>query len=106
MPLTTIGGAIQAYSNAAKNFGVGGGAGSEPVGPQTSDFGSLVKQGLESAIGAGKQSETMSKQALAGKADVRDVVSAVNNAELTLETVVAVRDKVITAYNDILKMPI
>ncbi len=48
----------------------------------------------------------MSKQALSGKADVRDVVAAVNNAELTLQTVVAVRDKVVSAYNEILHMPI
>ena len=35
-----------------------------------------------------------------------DVVTAVAEAEATLQTVVAVRDKVIAAYNDIIKMPI
>ena len=45
-------------------------------------------------------------QALAGKADLADVVTAVSNAELTLQTVVAVRDRVVAAYLDILKMPI
>jgi flagellar hook-basal body complex protein FliE len=34
------------------------------------------------------------------------VVTAVTNAELTLETVVAVRDRVVQAYQDILRMPI
>ena len=35
-----------------------------------------------------------------------NVVNAVNQAELTLDTVVAVRDKVITAYQSIMQMPI
>ena len=38
--------------------------------------------------------------------DLVDVVSAVNAAEMSLETVVAIRDKVIAAYQDILRMPI
>lgn len=70
------------------------------------DFASMVKNIAQDAIDSGKQAEEMSKAALAGKASLRDVVAAVNNAELTLETVVSVRDKVISAYNDILKMPI
>ena len=41
-----------------------------------------------------------------GKGDLVDVVSAVNAAEMSLETVVAIRDKVIAAYQDILRMPI
>ena len=45
-------------------------------------------------------------QALVAPTDVSQVVMAVTNAEVTLETVVAVRDRVIQAYQDILKMPI
>jgi flagellar hook-basal body complex protein FliE len=45
-------------------------------------------------------------QGVAGNVDIRDVVMAVNNAEVTLQTVVAVRDKVIAAYQDIMRMPI
>ena len=40
------------------------------------------------------------------QADIVDVVNAVNSAELTLDTVVAVRDKVIAAYQTIMQMPI
>jgi len=70
------------------------------------NFGELLREGAKQAIDAGKKSELLSEQALSGKADVREVVSAVNNAAVTLQTVVAVRDKVITAYNQILQMPI
>ncbi len=50
--------------------------------------------------------EVASAQGAAGKGDVVQVVNAVTAAELTLETVVAIRDRVISAYQDIMKMPI
>jgi flagellar hook-basal body complex protein FliE len=109
MAITTVNSAIQAYNNAAKSFGSGAVTDADSAvstGAGGSNFASMLKEGVDSAISAGHKGEEMSKQAIAGKADVRDVVAAVNNAEMTLQTVVAVRDKVIGAYNDILKMPI
>ena len=43
---------------------------------------------------------------MTGKANIVDVVNSVNSAELTLDTVVAVRDKVVQAYQSIMNMPI
>ena len=40
------------------------------------------------------------------EAELVDIVTAVSNAEVTLETVMAVRDRVIAAYQEIIKMPI
>ena len=48
----------------------------------------------------------MSIQGIQGEANVSDVVTAVAEAEVTLQTVVAVRDKVVEAYKEILRMPI
>ena len=42
---------------------------------------------------------------LTGKVDLADLVTAVSNAELSLNTVIAIRDKVIGAYQDIIRMP-
>lgn len=107
MALTTINNALAAYKQAASSFATGeGDSKTESVSGSGMDFASLLKDGVKNAIDSSRKSEELSKQAIAGKADVRDVVAAVNNAELTLQTVVAVRDKVIGAYNDILKMPI
>lgn len=108
MAVTSFNAAISAYQNAAKSLSGGGDgdSGVASVNSDGSDFATLLKNGAKTAIDASKKSEEMSKQAIAGKADVRDVVAAVNNAELTLQTVVAVRDKVISAYSEILKMPI
>jgi flagellar hook-basal body complex protein FliE len=107
MALTTVNNAISAYNQAARSFGSGEGqAKTESVSGSGMDFASLLKDGVKNVIDTGKKSEELSKQAIAGKASLGEVVAAVNNADLTLQTVVAVRDKVIGAYNDILKMPI
>ena len=45
-------------------------------------------------------------QGIAGKADIQDVVLAVSNAEMALETVVAVRDTAIKAYEEIMQMTV
>lgn len=71
-----------------------------------SGFGSMLTQAVSAASGAGQTVETAMAQAATGRADLVDVVTAVAAAEATLETVVAVRDQVIKAYQDILRMPI
>jgi flagellar hook-basal body complex protein FliE len=53
-----------------------------------------------------KNAETMSYQGVAGKASTREVVDAVMNADRSLQTAIAIRDKVVSAYLDITKMPI
>ena len=107
MAINSITDAIAAYNAASKSFTGKGAAAEDGVQPSAGgDFASLLQDGIKAAVDASKKSEEVSKQAIAGKADVRDVVAAVNNAEVTLQTVVAIRDKVISAYNDILRMPI
>ena len=69
-------------------------------------FQDLVKQAAQSTIDSLKQGEAATLQAAAGKADTAQVVTAVSNAEVTLQTAVAVRDRVIQAYLDIMRMPI
>ena len=54
----------------------------------------------------GERSEKMSIAAINDRADITQVVTAVAEAELTLQTVVNVRDKVLEAYKDIIRMPV
>jgi len=75
-------------------------------GPTGSSFASMVRNAVEGGIQTVREGERMSLKALAGEADTREVVMAVNSAELTLQTVVAVRDKVISAYDSIMRMPL
>ncbi len=69
-------------------------------------FSQLLQNAAENTVDAAQSSEALQLQSLTGNVDLAELVTAVSNAELTLDTVVAVRDRVINAYNDILKMPI
>lgn len=94
--------AAAAYANTAARGLKPGGAG--PMeGPS---FGEVLQEAAESAIGTLHQGEQVTAKGVVGKADLADVVNAVTNAEMTLQAVVTVRDRVISAYQEILRMPI
>lgn len=73
---------------------------------QSGSFVELLGNALQGAADSGYKSEAIATKAIAGKADLTDVVTAVASAENALSTVVAIRDRVINAYQDIIKMPI
>ena len=73
--------------------------------PPAASFGALLERVLTEAVDAGRTSEAQATQAVAGGANLQEVVEAVNAAEITLQTVVAVRDRMISAYQEILRMP-
>lgn len=106
--MTRIADAVNAYAAFAKlpSAAEGMEARDTPAPAPGSDFASVLKDAAKVSLNSLKAGESQSAAAIAGKADIREVVAAVNNAEMTLETVVAVRDKVINAYKEILQMPI
>ncbi|HZV84684.1 MAG TPA: flagellar hook-basal body complex protein FliE [Brevundimonas sp.] len=53
-----------------------------------------------------RAAETQMTSAVQGQGSLIDVVTAVSSAEASLETVMAVRDQVIQAYQEIMRMPI
>ncbi len=71
-----------------------------------SDFGAALKASIQDAVHAGKNADDTAAQAIMGHGDLTDVVTAVSHAELTLQTATAIRDRVVQAYQDIMKMPI
>jgi flagellar hook-basal body complex protein FliE len=71
-----------------------------------SDFGGVLSRALHGAADAGKAAEAQSLQAIAGTGDVTQVVTAVARAELALQTTTTIRDRVVQAYQDIMRMPI
>lgn len=91
----------------ARNAQTSGGQG---LAPRTTDpgknFAEMVSESLNAAVETGRQAEVISARAVAGKAELTDLVTAVSNAEVTLQTVVAIRDKVVAAYQEIARMPI
>ena len=105
MTISSVASALNAYQQALGRIG-----NSTPVSEtkpvQSSDFGTMVKNSIENAVELSQKSEVMTIQGIQGKADIQDVVLAVANAETALETVVAVRDTAIKAYQSIMSMPI
>jgi flagellar hook-basal body complex protein FliE len=75
-------------------------------GGQPTDFGKLLSDSMQGLIDTGKKSDQMSLDLVNGKANVVDVVTAISQTELAMESMVAVRDKVISAYQEIMRMPI
>ena len=97
-----------AYSNAAKLISEQGNSSLGGLGDkgQMPDFGKLVADGMQGVMDAGKTSDKLSLDLVNGKANVVDVVTAISQTELAMESMVAVRDKVISAYEEIMRMPI
>jgi flagellar hook-basal body complex protein FliE len=70
------------------------------------DFGAMVKSAMTDTLHQTRNAETKMAQQASGKAEMIDVVTAISSAEASLDTVMAVRDQVISAYQEIMRMPI
>lgn len=107
--MATPGIAANAYAQVARATsavaGVGGAAG-EGMGATGESFGSMLKDAMASVMQSGRSSDAQTQSVAQGKANIVDVVTAVSETEVAIDAVVAVRDKVITAYEEIMRMPI
>jgi flagellar hook-basal body complex protein FliE len=70
------------------------------------NFGAMLKTVMSAVSETAHKGDVQAQSVAAGKANMIDVVTAVAETETTVQTLVSVRDKVIAAYEDILKMPI
>jgi flagellar hook-basal body complex protein FliE len=79
----------------------------DSAGPENGpNFGALLKDVMTSVNAAGQKSDVQGQAVAMGKANMIDVVTAVAESETAIQALVSVRDKVIAAYEEILKMPI
>jgi len=69
-------------------------------------FSSILKDVVHAVSAAGAKADAQTQAVASGSANMVDVVTAVAESETAIATLVSVRDKVIAAYEDILKMPI
>ena len=74
--------------------------------PTGAAFNATLQRAIEGAVEIGRTADAASTQALTGQGSVTDVVLAISRAEVALQTAVAVRDRVISAYQDVMRMPI
>ncbi len=100
--------AANAYAAIQKTLGSSPGLGGQDGahGAAGGGFADILKSALTNAVQASKHAETQMAAQVQGKAQLVDVVTAVSSAENSLETVLAIRDQVISAYQEIMRMPI
>jgi len=94
--------AVNAYQNAGRiATGPAAQAGTD------GGFGDMLREAAGNVVDTIAKGEKASLQAASGQtSDLTAVTAAVNNAEVAVQTVVAIRDRVIAAYQDIMRMPI
>ena len=81
-------------------------AGSADAGTPTAGATGGFGAALQGAVEAGHAADAGGARALTGQGGVAEAVLAVSRAELALQTAVAVRDRVVSAYQDVMRMPI
>jgi flagellar hook-basal body complex protein FliE len=98
--------AAAAYRAAAQMSTTAAPSAITPANVPGGNFSDFLSGALKDSINTMRQGEHAASQQVQGKANLVEVVQSVNAAEITLNTVVAVRDKVVAAYQSIMNMPI
>ena len=96
----------KAYAQVQKAAGLDTGASPGAAAGMGGGFGDILKSAMADTVKSTRAMETQITNQVQGKADLVDVVTAVSAAQESLQTVMAVRDQVINAYQEIMKMPI
>ena len=86
------------------------GIGAEGDGLQTGtadgSFGDTLSQALQSMVDTGHAADAAAAKGMTGQGNLTEVVMAVSKAQLALQSTTAIRDRVVQAYQDIMKMSI
>lgn len=102
--------AANAYASVARLGNPGAGLnkaiGDAAEGGTGQSFGAVLRDVVNSVADAGRKSDGQVRAAALGKANIVDVVTAVAETETSIAALVAVRDKVIQSYEEIMRMPI
>jgi flagellar hook-basal body complex protein FliE len=93
-----------ALSNLAET--VTPGAASPAAATGQASFGNVLSQLAGSVSSKLEGAEAVSMKSMTGDVPTRDVVNAVMDAEQSLQTAIAIRDKIVQAYLEISRMPI
>jgi flagellar hook-basal body complex protein FliE len=103
-------GALDALSAYGRVKGAGSTGSIAPISPSApigeANFGAIVSNMVSGVGDALGKAESASIRQVAGKGDLIDVVTAIGAAETALDTMVAVRDRVVSAYGEIMRMQI
>src|ERR1700761_6630592 len=96
--------AAKAYAAVQDSAPLGGG--DKTKGVADTSFGQLVQSAINDAVSQSKGAEAQMSNQIQGKGSLIDVATSISSAQTSLETVMAVRDQVISAYQEIMRMSI
>ena len=96
----------QAYKTGVISPGSTNGAQQQGNGADAPSFTNLLKQGVDELARTQRTAENAGALSLNNKISPTELVLAINNADTTLRTAVNIRDRMISAYQDIIKMPV
>lgn len=84
----------------------GSGAGVAPSAADPAAFGNAVTQGLEKLQAMHQTTDSLAVQAVTGNlTDIHDYTIAANEAAVATQLTVAVRNKAVDAFTEIMRMP-
>lgn len=107
VPTSAATSAYQATSQLIDSISQGGNQSpSGSVAEAGNSFKELLGQAVGSVSEAGSNVEAQTMAAVQGKGDMIDVVTAVAETEVALQSMVSMRDRVISSYEEIMRMPI
>ena len=104
---TPFNAAATAYGNAAKLLAqpVKSPGKADPA-TQGAEFAKFLSESVQGVVDGGRASDRMALDLVNGKGDVVDVVTAISQTEIAMVRMVTIRDRVISAYEEIMRMPI
>lgn len=94
---------VEAAYGKAKTLGEGAAASNGDQGPS---FGDMIRKAAEGAVGSVRYGDAAAQAGLAEKIGMQQVVEATMAMESTVRVSVALRDKLVSAYKDVLNMSI
>lgn len=98
---TTAHSAAQAYRTVDSSL-----ATISPTSTAGGGFGGALARAVEGIVKTSNAAEGQAMQAIAGTGNITDMVATVAQAELALQTTMAIRDRVVQAYQEIMRMPL
>lgn len=94
--------------DSARTLGDAARAPLDPAAPAETgpSFADTLQRAAEEIAATLRRGEEVAARGIAGQADVQSVVEALTATELALQTATAVRDRVVEAYQEVLRMPV
>ncbi|MGI4746451.1 MAG: flagellar hook-basal body complex protein FliE [Janthinobacterium lividum] len=102
--------AASAYARVQSQSGIGGTSGTDGIADADaaggSGFGDTLAKALQGVVQTGQAADVAAAKGISGEGNLTDVVMAVSRAQMALQSTTAIRDRVVQAYQDIMKMSI